>query len=76
MEKYFQGINITLFYKNKHIFEKNFTIVCSEKNFQYRLNVETSYLIDCFTNQLTGFNMVQFFTEMCFLTGFNCSHCN
>ena len=67
--------SILLFFKNKHIFEKNCTRACSEitfsKNSSYR-----NQSVDHFANQLTGFNMVRFFTERCFLTDFNCNHCN
>ena len=61
MKKYFQGISITLFFKNKRIFEKN----CIS-SVQKKLSVQAQYRnqsIDHFANQLTGFNMVRFFTD-------------
>ena len=50
MEKYFQEINITLFFKNKDIFEKSCAIVCLEKlslQIQYR-NSQFGKSIDWF----------------------------
>ena len=58
MKKYLQGISITLFFKNKRIFEKKLYDSLFGKNFQYNVNMVRSY------------------TERCFLTDFNYSHCN
>ena len=52
---YFQEISITLFFKNKHIFEKTCAIACSEIAFS-----KNSYHIE--TIQLTDFNKITFFT--------------
>ena len=46
MAKYFQGINIFLFFKNKHIFEKTCTIICLEITFcKSSYHIETTQLI-------------------------------
>ena len=52
---------ITLFSKNKQIFEKSCTMVCSEITFSTNsFHIEANQSIDRFANQLTGFNMVRF----------------
>ena len=58
-----------VFFKNKHIFEKTHTIVFSEIFFNKNLcHIETI--------QMTGLNIIQYFTGMCFGTDFSYSHRN